>query len=201
MTRAAATKRPAIQWDEVRKRVKANEESLRRTLSESPERIKTVFRQRAAKLASEHAEKKPVARGVPALIVLVARERYAIALKDLAEVLPFQGCSPIPGASRQFLGVIDLRGDLRPVVDLAWVLSGSPSSDSGAVLVLRQPVALKVDAVEDLREIASHEVTSGESPHPVQGHYVRALASGTLGLLDVEAMLSSVFSPKEPQSK
>jgi purine-binding chemotaxis protein CheW len=188
--------RAAIQWDEVRKRVQANEDSLRRTLSESPERIKTVFRQRAAKLAREHAEKKPAARGIPTLIVRVAQEKYAIALEQLAEVLPFQGCTRIPGAPRQFLGVINLRGDLRPVIDLAWVLSGSPSIDSGAVLILRQPAALKVDAVEDLREIASEELT-----RPVQGHYVQALASGTLGLLDVETMLSAVFSPKESRSR
>jgi purine-binding chemotaxis protein CheW len=189
-------KRPAIQWDEVRKRVRANEDSLRRTLSESPERIKTVYRQRAAKLAREHAEKKPVARGMPALIVRVAQERYAIALEQLAEVLPFQGCTRIPGSSRQFLGVINLRGDLRPVIDLAWVLSGSPSGDSGGVLVMRRPAALKVDAVEDLLEIPREELTSR-----VQGHYVQALASGTLGLLDVETMLSAAFSPKESRSK
>lgn len=202
MTRAASIKRPVIQWEEVRKRVQANEDSLQRTLSESPERIKTVFRQRAAKLAMEHAEKKPAAKGIPVLIFRVGeQERYAIALKELAEVLPFQGCTRIPGASRHFLGLINLRGDLRPVIDLAWVLSGSPVSDSGAVLVLRQPAALKVDAVEDLREIALHEITSAESTSPVPGHYVQALRSGTLGLLDVETMLSAVFSPKESRSR
>jgi chemotaxis signal transduction protein len=194
-------KRAAIQWDQARKQVQASEDSLRRALSESPGRIKAVFRRRAVQLASEHAEKKPVAPGIPALIVRVTQagvrqERYAIALKDLAEVLPFQGCTQIPGASRQFSGVINLRGDLRPVIDLAWVLSGSPSSDSGTILVLRRPAALKVDAVEDLREIALEELTP-----PVEGHYVQALRSGTLGLLDVETMLSAVFSPKESRSQ
>ncbi len=201
--------RAAIQWDEVKKRVQANEDSLRRVLSDSPERIKTVFRQRAAKLASEHAERRSVARGIPVMIVRVAgpegsQERYAIELKELAEVLPFQGYTQIPGAPRQFAGVINLRGDLRPVIDLAWVLSesaaidsGSDSGiDSGAVLVLRQPAALKVDAVEDLREIAF-----GELAPPVEGHYVQALRSGMLGLLHIETMLSAVFSPKESGSR
>jgi chemotaxis signal transduction protein len=188
--------RAAIQWDEVRKRVQANEESLRRTLSESPERIKTVFRQRAAKLAKEDAEKKSAAPGIPAILVRVARERYAIALGDLAEVLPFQGCAAIPGAPRQFAGVINLRGDLRPVIDLAWVLSSGDSGDSGAILVLRQAAALKVDEVEDLCEIAREQLRPLAA-----GSYVQALASGTLGLLDVEAMLSAVFSPKESRSR
>jgi chemotaxis signal transduction protein len=81
------------------------------------------------------------------------------------------------------------------VIDLARVLSGSSSTDSGAVLVLRRQGALKVDSVEDLREIRPEELT-----RPVQGHYIQALASGTLGLLDVETMLLAVFSPKESRS-
>ena len=185
----------AIQWEEVRRRLKTNEESLRETLSESPERIKTVFRQRAIQLAKEHAGNKRASKGMPALIFRLGDERYAIALKELAEVLPFQGCTQVPGASPQFLGVINLRGELRPVIDLAQVLSGRSSIDSGAVLVLRHQVALKVDAAEDLREISCEELTP-----TVQGHYIQALASGTLGLLDIETMLSALSSPKESRS-
>jgi purine-binding chemotaxis protein CheW len=188
-------KQGSIQWEEVRMRLQTNENSLRASLSESPERIRTVFRQRAVQLAKEHAANKPASRGIPALIFRLAEERYAIALQELAEVLPFQGCTQVPGTSTQFLGVINLRGELRPVIDLARVLSGSSSTDSGAVLVLRRQGALKVDSVEDLREIRPEELT-----RPVQGHYIQALASGTLGLLDVETMLLAVFSPKESRS-
>jgi len=188
-------KQTTIVWEEVRKRLQTNQDSLRETLSESPERIKTVFRQRAVQLAKEHAGNRPASKRVPALIFRLAQERYAIALRELAEVLPFQGCAQVPGTSTQFLGVINLRGELRPVIDLARVLSGNPSIDSGTVLVLRRPVALKVDAVEGLHEISSEELT-----HPVQGHYIQALASGTLGLLDVETMLSAAFSLKESRS-
>jgi purine-binding chemotaxis protein CheW len=184
-----------IQWEEVHKRLEANENSLRETLSESPERIKTVFRQRAVQLAKGHAANTPASQGIPVMIFRLADERYAISLKELAEVLPFQSCTQVPGGSAEFLGVINLRGELRPVIDLAQVLSRSPSTESGIVLVLRQQVALKVDAVEGLREIRPEELAC-----PVQGHYVQSLASGTLGLLDVETMLSAIFPPKEPRS-
>jgi purine-binding chemotaxis protein CheW len=193
-------KQASINRDDVRKRLQASEDSLREALSESPERIKTVFRQRAVQLAKLHAANKPVSRGIPALIFRLAQERYAIALQELAEVLPFHGCTQVPGGSLEFLGVISLRGELRPVVDLARVLSGraptQSGSDSGAVLVLRRPIAMKVDEIEELREIRSEELARS-----VQGQYLQALASGTLGLLDVETMLSAVFSPKEHQPK
>jgi len=188
-------KRAFVKWDEVRRRLQTSEDSLRDALSESPERIETVFRQRAVQLAKPTAATKSVSSGIPALIFRLAHERYAIALKDLAEVLSFHGCTRVPGARAQFLGVINVRGELRPVIDLGHVLSGLPSNDSGAVLILRRQAALKVDEIEELREIGA-----GELSRPVPGQYLQAFASGTLGLLDVETMLSAVFSPKESQS-
>ena len=181
-----------IRWEEVRRRIQISQDSLGEALSESPERINSVFRQRAAQLAKAHAAHKPTAKGIPSLVFRLGQERYAIALKELAEVLAYQGCTPVPGMSQPFLGVINVRGELRPVIDLARVLSGDPSIDSGAVLILRRQAALKVDAIEDLREIRSDELE-----RPVQGQYVNAFSSGTLGLLDVETVLSTLLFPKE----
>lgn len=179
-------------WQAIRERLQASEESLQQALSESPERIKTVFHQRAMQLAKSHAGSEPVSRGIPSLVFRLAQERYAIALKDLAEVLPFQGCTQVPGTPPQFLGVINLRGELRPVINLARVLSGGESTDSGAILILHRQAGLKVDDIEDLREIQPEEFV----PHS-HGRYIQGLAHGPVMVLDVEAMLSAEFSPKE----
>jgi chemotaxis signal transduction protein len=184
-------RRSFIAWDEVRTRLQADEKAAREVFAESPERIKTVFHQRAIRLARAPARNKPVSRGFPALIFSVAQEQYAIELKDLAEVLPFQGCTPVPGSSPDFPGVINLRGELRPVIDLGQVLCGTPSTGPGALLVLPRPLALNVDSVDDLREL-----DSGELARAARGGYVRTLAPGIPGLLDVEALLSAVLSPK-----
>ncbi|HYA16487.1 MAG TPA: chemotaxis protein CheW [Bryobacteraceae bacterium] len=158
----------------------------------SPEHIRAVFRQRAVRLAQKLAVNKPASPGIPALVFRLSEERYAVALRDLAEVLPFERCAPVPGSPPHFRGVINLRGELRPVVDLARLVAGTPSADSGALLILRREFALKVDAVEALREIRSEEMT-----RPAQGQYVQALLAGAVALLDVEAILPAVFSPKE----
>lgn len=184
-------KQASTKWVEVRRRLQASEDSLRESLSESPERIKTVLRRRAVQLAKSHVSTQSVSRGIQVLIFRIAEERYAIALKELAEVISFHGCIQVPGAATEFLGVFSVRGELRPVIDLARVLSGTPSTDSGALLILRRQVALKVDEAEELRELRTEELSC-----PVQGRYVQAMASGTLGLLDVEAMLSVVLSSK-----
>jgi purine-binding chemotaxis protein CheW len=185
----------SIDWEQVRGRLRKSEEALRETLSDNPARMATVFRQRAVRLAREQAESRPVAPRIPSLIFRLGREQYAIALKDLTEVLPFQGCTRVPGAAKEFLGVMNLRGELRPVIDLARVLCRSASTDSGAVLILRRQAGLKVDSVEELREIRSDEISA-----PVPGQYCQAMLSGILTVLDVETLLSALLIPKEPRS-
>ena len=191
-------KRAAIVWDEVREQIRKNEEALRETLSEGPERIQTAFRQRAIQLAKADVRDEPASKGIPALVFRLGQERYAIALGELSEVVPFRGCAAVPGTGPELLGVMNLRGEIRPVIDLGRVLKGSHSSDPGAVLVLRRPAALKVDAVEDLREISAAEL--GPARAHYSGQHIRALASGALGWLDVESLLPAVLPAKESRS-
>jgi purine-binding chemotaxis protein CheW len=182
----------SINWQEVRDRLEASENALQRALSENPERVRAAYRQRAIQLAKSPTQARFAPSGVPGLIFRLAAEKYAIRLADLAEVLPFNGCTPVPGGSPKFLGVLSLRGELRPIVDLGLLLSEKPSGDAGFILILHRQIGLKVDHIEDLREIRPEEFDAS-------GHerYTRGLASGSVMLLDVEAVLSAVFSAKE----
>jgi purine-binding chemotaxis protein CheW len=189
-------KRTGVDWEQVRERLRSSETALEEALSESPARIEAAYRLRAAWLAKA-AERKPVAPGVPLLVFRVAQERYGIGLHHLAEVLPFAGCTPAPGAQPQFRGVINVRGELRTVVDLGHLLTPSESvtGDSGFVLILRSPgrvIGLKVDRIEGLSEIRPEELGP-----PPQVRYVKGIGSGRLMMLSVDAILAEVFSNKE----
>lgn len=195
-----------IRWDEVHRRLEKSEDSLGEALSASPERVKAVFRRRALHLARQDADGTgSSAPAIPAMVCRAGGERYAIALDQLAEVVPFRGCTPVPGARPELLGVIGLRGEIRPVIDLARILSGISSSDSGVVLILRSRIGLKVEHVEDLRQIQIDSVQPDQAGAEAQERYLRRVGSGTLALLDAEAMLSVVlstkFSPKESPSR
>jgi purine-binding chemotaxis protein CheW len=190
-------KRAGIDWNRVRSRLRSSERTLEEALAESPERIAAAYRQRARRLASAQGESGPVSAGLPALVFRLARERYAIALEEVAEALPFGRCTRAPGSPPQFRGVINLRGELRAVLDLAALLALSENGnrDSGFVLMLRRPgreIGLKVDSIEELREIRPEELSV-----PAQGTYVKGMASGALMMLDVEAVLAAVFSKEE----
>jgi chemotaxis signal transduction protein len=186
--------RTKIDWEVVRTRLRASERALEEALAESPERIETAYRERAIRLASKQAEPGPVSEGLPVLVFRLATERYAIELKDLAEVFPFARCVAVPGAPREFPGVISLRGELRAVLDLRLLLglSENADNDSGFVLMLRRQgheIGLKVDLIEDLREIRPEDLA-----FPAQGKYAKGLTSGTLTLLSVDAVLAEVLS-------
>jgi purine-binding chemotaxis protein CheW len=190
-------KRAGIDWDLVRSRLQSTDRALDEALTESPERMATAYRQRAHRLAGAQAEPGLASAGSPALIFRLARERYAIELADVTEVLPFARCTRPPGSPDQFRGVINLRGELRAVLDLATLLAISENGErnSGFVLMLRRPgreIGLKVDAIEELREIRPEELSA-----PAQGSYVKGIASGGLMLLNVEAVLAAVFSKEE----
>lgn len=184
----------AVNWEQVRSRLRANEEALERSLEASPERIQSVYRQRARQLASSRTPSTSISPGRPVMVFRLERERYAIELTYLAEVLPFTGCTPVPGAAPSLLGVINLRGELHGILNLAQVLTipRRSSTQSGFILVLRHSdrrIGLKVDSVEDLNQIRSEEVTT-----PMQTKYTKGLVSGTLALLEVEKLLDDVFS-------
>ncbi len=184
-------KRAGIDWEKVRTRLRASERALEEALAESPGRIEAAYRERAAKLAMGQAES--VSPGLPMLAFRLAQERYAIELREVAEVVPFARCTSVPGGQPHFRGVISLRGDLRPVLDLGSLLAVSENGncDSGFVLMLSRPgqeIGLRVDSIEELRDIRP-----GDSDVVPDGRYVKGIASGTLLLLSVDAVLGEVF--------
>jgi purine-binding chemotaxis protein CheW len=186
-------KRAGIDWDLVRSRLRASEHAVEEALAESPERIAAAYRQRAVRLAKVQGEHGPVSACFPVLVFRLARERYAIELEEVSEALPFARCTAAPGSPPQFRGVINLRGELRAVVDLGRLLALSENGDrdSGFVLMVRRPgreIGLKVDCIDELREIRPEELSV-----PSQGNYIKGIVSGALMLLNVEAVLAAVF--------
>jgi purine-binding chemotaxis protein CheW len=195
-------KRAKTDWGIVRERMRASEVALARALAPAQERIEEVYRHRAILLATVQEQHRPAAPRLPVLICQVAQERYAIEVRDVAEVLPLARCTPVPGASRNILGVINLRGALRAVVDLGHLLKSSEvePGDSGFVLMLRNKghaagsgeIGLKVDRIEALLEVTPQEWVHAES-----GTFGKGLVSGNLMLVDVEKVLEGIVSTKE----
>jgi purine-binding chemotaxis protein CheW len=191
-------KRTRIDWNEVKDRLRASERAVEQALAVGPGRIEAVYSRRAIELARTTAARS-LARGFPTLVFSLAQERYAIELQALAEVLPFRRCVPVPGSPAQFLGVINLRGEVRSVADGRRLLlpAAGPGGDSGFILMLRRPgqeIGLKVDRIDEFLELRREELAHSGQGTFAQGAFAQAVGGGAVMLLNVDAVLASALS-------
>ncbi|HET7294659.1 MAG TPA: chemotaxis protein CheW [Vicinamibacteria bacterium] len=138
------------------------------------------------------------------LTFLVAGEEHAVGILRVREILQYAGVTRVPRTPEWIRGVINLRGSVVPVVDLAVKLGLPPSEDRRSTCVVitevhieGEPIVmgLLTDAVRQVIELPAQDV----QPAPAFGTRVRVdflLGMGRVGerlvlLLDVDRLLSA----------
>jgi purine-binding chemotaxis protein CheW len=175
-----------LDWEAVRGRLADAERRLAATLAYDEARTEALWRRRAQTLAARPTTAAPIE---PATVMtfLLGRERYALPVGALGQVVPAAGVVPVPGAPPAVLGVANLRGEVGTVWDLARLL-GLPAGEGGHILVLaRNPqIGLRADHVEGTEEIDLGALAAAAAP-PVRGS-----TPALLHVLDPEALLASI---------
>lgn len=93
------------------------------------------------------------------IIAFKLHERdFCLETKSIREIRGWGKSTPVPHAPREVLGVLDLRGAVIPIIDLAVKLGMEPvgSSERSAIIVTEvsgDVVGLVVDGVSDLLSI------------------------------------------------
>ncbi len=195
-----------IDWQEVRQRLDASQQALDEALTPNPERAETIFRQRAAQLATRRVQFGTADNASRVLVFAIGAERYAIEFDDLAELLPFANCTAVPGAPPELLGVMNIHGEIQSVVDLRRMLD-LPDGDEvvrGYVLVVRQgeqEVGVRVDHVEKVQPIVAEELAVlREGMTDLPAHYLKGLTPDKVIVLSTEALFEHpVFKAKGDQ--
>lgn len=145
---------------------------------------------------SEH----PVPPGTDTLSVVVFSldgQRYGLPLAAAERALPMASVSPLPGCPDVVLGAINVHGDVTPVFDLRRRLGLAareygPSDRLLLARTARRVVALPVDDVHGVAEVASAQVASPDSVLPGIGRLagIAALADGLLLIDGLGTLLS-----------
>ena len=132
------------------------------------------------------------------LLVRAAGRSYGIAVHSVREVLHHRPSTRLPGAPAWVLGLINLRGVLVPVVDLAVRLGGGTLNHPGASIVLVEHDARSVGvAVAEVRDVAAvdgggvHDGSDG-ADSIVQG--VARVGDEIVALLDARAMIAEILN-------
>ena len=126
-------------------------------------------------------------------------ESYGLDIGSVFEIIRFQECTAVPASPSFVDGVINLRGRIIPVMDMAsrFGLRRSETTKSTRIIVAgtaEMRVGLVVDAVTEVLMVADEAVEA--TPEVASGHdsaYIRGIAklAGELViLLDLKALFA-----------
>jgi chemotaxis signal transduction protein len=161
------------------------------------QKMEAVWLERAKRLS-----KRPVLADkrqdvLPVMVLGIGKERYGVDLADVAEVLATVRATPVPGAAAVFSGVINVHGEIRPVLDLRCLLGIETVPDPGLarVILLRysgREMGLEIDTVEQIRWIESGELRAGGDPEATSSEHIKGSTKDLLMLLSTEALFAAL---------
>lgn len=147
---AEQQKGSGLNWEEAYARLAAAAES---TGTLSPEQARAMLEARARELARPPALERSAGAQLEVARFHAGGQTYALETRFIHEVLRAPELTPLPGAPVLLCGLILLRAEVIPVVELP-PLFGRPASGPGAVVLLvgaaRPELGLCVEAVEEV---------------------------------------------------
>jgi two-component system chemotaxis response regulator CheV len=133
-------------------------------------------------------------------------ELFGINVFKIREIIPMPTITAVAGSSPHMMGVVDLRGQIIPVIDLPTVAGCTPRTGLNILLITeyaRSTQAFAVESVEDIVRLDWRQVLSAEG-NAAGGGMVTSIArldgdnSQRLAqVLDVETILRQVMPSNE----
>ena len=152
----------------------------------------------------DEADDKPKEETAQYLTFYVAQERYAIAILDVKEIIEVGNITRVPMTPEHIRGVLNLRGNVVPIVDLSARLGKGVcklSKRSAIILVEvsdraeRQMLGMLVDEVHEILEIdCSHLQPAPDFGTAIRTDFIHAMGRVDdlfIILLDINPVLST----------
>lgn len=155
----------------------------------------------AASPQTPQASRVPADRGGKYLTFALDREEYGLQILKVREIIGLMEITAVPRTAAHVKGVINLRGQVIPVVDLRtkFGMAAVPASDHTCIIVVETRhggrtlnTGVIVDRVAEVLNIASENI---EDAPPVESGPDYILGLGKVGkavkiLLDIDAVLA-----------
>lgn len=186
-----------IDWEAIKQRMPELQATLMRPSTLDATLMNEIRRERAARLANPPTEMLSATDALSVVVFKIGDESYAVELKHVTRVLFQPAVTPVPGASNVLLGIANMQGEPRSVLDLRRLLSlpEGPVDPRGYVLLLRRAcglVGLRVDQLCDVRHVGCSEFITPEIGADDRLHRsVRGVTPDKVMLLDLDALLET----------
>jgi len=153
-----------------------------------------------AKTSREKKTETELKTGQLFLYFRLDTEYYALEMEKIREIIPKTPIYKVPGCQDYVLGVVNLRGEIIPVIDLKKRLNLGESSleNNFEIIIIKafeEPLGMVVDDIEDIIEVV--EILPNEEEHLLEGKIrIEKKAeerSRVIGILN----LKNIFFPEE----
>jgi Chemotaxis signal transduction protein len=158
--------------------------------------IRTILKNRAIVLAQEPEQKKVASAVCEIITFTLAAETYGIESAFVREVYPLKDFTPLPGVPPYIFGIINVRGQILPVVDLKkfFNLPEKGLGELNRVIILcndQMEFGILADVVHGTRTIELEDILV--VPPTVSGigeEYLKGITKESLIVLNAEKLLS-----------
>lgn len=195
-----------IDWEAVKRRMPELQAAMERSNPISEARLHEIRCERAVRLAARQAKSRASTDAVPLIVFRLGNETYGIELKYVARVFPQTIVTPLSDASPTLLGIANLQGEVRSVLDLRRLLHlpETKVADDGYVLLLRGNggcVGLQVERIDELRHFSPDRLTAPDDDANERClRFVRGVTPDKVIVLDVGALVDPAAASAEPPS-
>ncbi len=130
---------------------------------------------------------------------------YAIPVESLTEIIITQKIFPVPTTPGHVIGVINLRGNIIPIVDIRPILTLPQQNTIGQIAILKHnqiTLGVIVDAVEEVASISKSKFLEVPPEHALQqpagksrNRFLKSIiqrAQGAAALLDIERLVDAI---------
>lgn len=132
------------------------------------------------------------------LSFILEEEEYGVPILDVREVRGWSEVREVPNSPEYLLGVLEIRGEYIPIVDLRMRFNLTPAAIGATTVVIvlndaeKHPLGIIVDGVAEVYNLSVEEIKP--APHmsvTVDESYIKGIASvesGHLILINLEAL-------------
>ena len=189
------TPRPPDDWSEIRRRIEAVHAAIDRGSALSAEDERRILKTRAQALAQVPGGEAD-GETLEAVEFELAGESYAIALAQVREVGPLHDLTPVPGTPAFVLGIINLHGEIRTVIDLKkfFDLPDAGLTQLNQILLLEHEdlqLGILADTIRGVRRIPLADLQASlPTLTDIRADYLRGVTGDRLVVLDAVKILS-----------
>lgn len=190
------TRKESIDWPEIHRRVDTLRTAIEQGFAPSPGQERQILKTRAQELAREPEAAVPAGKTLEAVEFDLASERHAFPLAQVSEVALLRELTPVPCTPAFVLGIINVRGVIRTVIDLKvfFDLPAAGITELNRIILIEHggmQVGVLADAIRGVRRIPAGDLQPAlPTLTAIRAEYLLGITGDRLVVLDAVKILT-----------